>query len=115
MMLVIVFFFAISKTLGLLFFFSSRRRHTRWPRDWSSDVCSSDLDPLLRQMEQRHDKKAGHQHAVERPHRGDEVLAAFRREQRLDHRIDRLAANAHVVAASRLVGGGRSPIEALLV
>src|SRR5207253_8067053 len=27
------------------FFFSSRRRHTRWPRDWSSDVCSSDLDP----------------------------------------------------------------------
>src|SRR5437870_13515595 len=29
-----------------LFFFSSRRRHTRWPRDWSSDVCSSDLDCL---------------------------------------------------------------------
>src|SRR5437870_9822735 len=27
-----------------MFFFSSRRRHTRWPRDWSSDVCSSDLD-----------------------------------------------------------------------
>src|SRR5690625_2035685 len=26
-----------------MFFFSSRRRHTRWPRDWSSDVCSSDL------------------------------------------------------------------------
>src|SRR5207253_105620 len=27
----------------LSFFFSSRRRHTRWPRDWSSDVCYSDL------------------------------------------------------------------------
>src|SRR5690625_3318745 len=27
----------------LVFFLSSRRRHTRWPRDWSSDVCSSDL------------------------------------------------------------------------
>src|SRR5690625_7954521 len=27
-------------------FFSSRRRHTRWPRDWSSDVCSSDLGML---------------------------------------------------------------------
>src|SRR5207253_5958317 len=27
----------------VVFFFSSRRRHTRWPRDWSSDVCSSDL------------------------------------------------------------------------
>src|SRR5215510_6406555 len=26
-----------------VFFFSSRRRHTSWPRDWSSDVCSSDL------------------------------------------------------------------------
>ena len=27
----------------ILFFFSSRRRHTRLRRDWSSDVCSSDL------------------------------------------------------------------------
>src|SRR3712207_557354 len=27
----------------LIFFFSSRRRHTRYWRDWSSDVCSSDL------------------------------------------------------------------------
>src|SRR5690606_40183960 len=27
----------------LYFFFSSRRRHTRFSRDWSSDVCSSDL------------------------------------------------------------------------
>src|SRR5215470_19592014 len=27
----------------VLFFFSSRRRHTRCYRDWSSDVCSSDL------------------------------------------------------------------------
>src|SRR5206468_7101247 len=29
------------------FFFSSRRRHTRSDRDWSSDVCSSDLPRLL--------------------------------------------------------------------
>src|SRR6266853_2382918 len=28
----------------ILFFFSSRRRHTRFDCDWSSDVCSSDLD-----------------------------------------------------------------------
>src|SRR6266513_3923138 len=28
-----------------VFFFSSRRRHTRSKRDWSSDVCSSDLAP----------------------------------------------------------------------
>src|SRR5690625_884493 len=37
------------------YFFSSRRRHTRWPRDWSSDVCSSDLlleeeIPLIRKL-----------------------------------------------------------------
>src|SRR2546428_4727726 len=31
---------------SLFFFFSSRRRHTRSDRDWSSDVCSSDLLPL---------------------------------------------------------------------
>src|SRR2546430_6260229 len=28
----------------ILFFFSSRRRHTRFDCDWSSDVCSSDLE-----------------------------------------------------------------------
>src|SRR5439155_24844538 len=38
--LLCVFFF-------FFFFFSSRRRHTRWPRDWSSDVCSSDLGARL--------------------------------------------------------------------
>ena len=31
----------------LFFFFSSRRRHTRLRRDWSSDVCSSDLSAVL--------------------------------------------------------------------
>src|SRR5216684_6162175 len=29
------------------FFFSSRRRHTRCSRDWSSDVCSSDLGSVV--------------------------------------------------------------------
>src|SRR5205809_1821166 len=33
------------------FFFSSRRRHTRCSRDWSSDVCSSDLQRLRRAVE----------------------------------------------------------------
>src|SRR5690606_1080178 len=32
---------------SLLFFFSSRRRHTRFSRDWSSDMCSSDLEYRL--------------------------------------------------------------------
>src|SRR3712207_7696746 len=36
--------------MTLDFFFSSRRRHTRYWRDWSSDVCSSDLElKIMRQ------------------------------------------------------------------
>src|SRR5690606_39812380 len=33
----------LTSCYAALFFFSSRRRHTRFSRDWSSDVCSSDL------------------------------------------------------------------------
>src|SRR5690606_40037555 len=32
------------------FFFSSRRRHTRFSRDWSSDVCSSDLKLAVKKI-----------------------------------------------------------------
>src|SRR5690606_39457366 len=43
--------FTCSRILSLshlVFFFSRRRRHTRFSRDWSSDVCSSDLKiPLV--------------------------------------------------------------------
>src|SRR5207253_3586434 len=39
----IIFIFIFFSFFIFFFFFSSRRRHTRWPRDWSSDVCSSDL------------------------------------------------------------------------
>src|SRR2546430_11563681 len=35
---------SISRVVLFFFFFSSRRRHTRFDCDWSSDVCSSDLD-----------------------------------------------------------------------
>src|SRR3712207_6456039 len=37
----------ISKLSYVFFFFSSRRRHTRYWREWSSDVCSSDLYPFV--------------------------------------------------------------------
>src|SRR5690606_40283839 len=37
--------------LFVVFFFSSRRRHTRFSRDWSSDVCSSDLDRFVETKE----------------------------------------------------------------
>src|SRR5207253_8217550 len=47
------------------FFFSSRRRHTRWPRDWSSDVCSSDLADAdrvpLRHMLRAELNRVGHE------------------------------------------------------
>src|SRR5690606_40152803 len=35
------------------FFFSSRRRHTRFSRDWSSDVCSSDLTHRRNRLRRR--------------------------------------------------------------
>src|SRR2546426_7902577 len=43
-------------TMSLFFFFSSRRRHTRLQGDWSSDVCSSDLEHLA---EEKHAREAG--------------------------------------------------------
>src|SRR2546430_16972368 len=39
------------------FFFSSRRRHTRFDCDWSSDVCSSDLRLLKAHLPIEHEKK----------------------------------------------------------
>src|SRR3712207_8274614 len=42
----------------VFFFFSSRRRHTRYWRDWSSDVCSSDLLDLTHR---RYSGRAGPQ------------------------------------------------------
>src|SRR5688500_20361668 len=41
--------------LSVLFFFSSRRRHTRLQGDWSSDVCSSDLRRLGSVFDSDHD------------------------------------------------------------
>src|SRR5687768_11936007 len=38
-----VMFSSVTEPVSCMFFFSSRRRHTRCSRDWSSDVCSSDL------------------------------------------------------------------------
>src|SRR6266496_2689864 len=53
-------------TLLFFFFFSSRRRHTRSLRDWSSDVCSSDLrfviarqKPLIRDRRDDEDNRNG--------------------------------------------------------
>src|SRR5699024_11907017 len=42
--------------ISFVFFFSSRRRHTRSKRDWSSDVCSSDLKGNCSRISKRHRK-----------------------------------------------------------
>src|SRR5699024_11599584 len=43
------------------FFVSSRRRHTRSKRDWSSDVCSSDLLSVARQNQHQDDQTLDHE------------------------------------------------------
>src|SRR5690349_21922134 len=45
-MLVVCFLSSVTSCFFFFFFFSSRRRHTRSLRDWSSDVCSSDLQTV---------------------------------------------------------------------
>src|SRR5690606_39855698 len=62
---------AVTHWLSLLFFFSSRRRHTRFSRDWSSDVCSSDLAVGL-----------GADHAQVRVQRGERIVRDLRRRRR---------------------------------
>src|SRR5690606_1009610 len=47
------------------FFFSSRRRHTRFSRDWSSDVCSSDLLPEgIYAIKELNERAARHEYAI---------------------------------------------------
>src|SRR5690606_39832754 len=43
----------------------SRRRHTRFSRDWSSDVCSSDLETVTRRTRYRLDKVTDRIHVLE--------------------------------------------------
>src|SRR2546422_5080713 len=59
------------------FFFSSRRRHTRCSRDWSSDVCSSDLH-----VERTRDADAGHEEGRVGPPRHQEHRLVGGRQQR---------------------------------
>src|SRR5438876_11543306 len=54
---------------NVLFFFSSRRRHTMWTGDWSSDVCSSDLAGVFLA------RPAVERRLVQRAKQGDEMAA----------------------------------------
>src|SRR4051794_41786270 len=66
----------------LLFFFSSRRRHTRWTGDWSSDVCSSDL---VRSRIQYHGDAASYVYARSEPSMMRELFE--RRERSGERRV----------------------------
>src|SRR5437879_3585766 len=65
------------------FFFSSRRRHTRYIGDWSSDVCSSDLPPN-QQSKQADGRSAGNREAGSLPRVGR--FCVRRRGRLLDRR-----------------------------
>src|SRR2546421_5166534 len=66
---------------ALLFFFSSRRRHTRSDRDWSSDVCSSDLDSLKCRDDVIGALKCLAKEPEQRYQSADDVVAALERIQ----------------------------------
>src|SRR2546422_6878033 len=98
-MLILYYFF---------FFFSSRRRHTRCSRDWSSDVCSSDLEPDLATRAPR----TGAGQAAARPHarrilpravRGGGTIDSVSRTSRRTHRCGELRVQ-HVGQRVRLGG-----------
>src|SRR6266581_7466558 len=69
----------------VFFFFSSRRRHTRWTGDWSSDVCSSDLDDI-EDLRLAVDEACAH------------LLSVHPRGSRLGLRVDGSDDHIHVVA-----------------
>src|SRR5438105_6884577 len=61
-----------------VFFFSSRRRHTRSTRDWSSDVSSSDLRPRAARRARGQGRRraaTSHDRHDDVPRNGDDVLA----------------------------------------
>src|SRR2546428_5099298 len=79
------------------FFFSSRRRHTRSDRDWSSDVCSSDLlgKTLRQRLDEERLAEARHaleQHVAAREHADEDVVddLAVTDDDLLDLRAQRL-------------------------
>src|SRR3712207_3855448 len=72
-----------------IFFFSSRRRHTRYWRDWSSDVCSSDLSDPAPQFPQPHlgpieQQGEGQEFPVQHPqsYDDDDVTGTLRGQER---------------------------------
>src|SRR6266436_8127164 len=89
------FFVSVSDLFLSFFFFSSRRRHTRCSRDWSSDVCSSDLVVEARREDWAFD-----------PFRLQEVDGYFRGRGSID---DKAMASIFVANLVRYVAEGFRP------
>src|SRR5579871_1691552 len=85
------------------FFFSSRRRHTRSLRDWSSDVCSSDLEPRRRQFEVELLHQKGRR--PDEKDRGDKVRPQKDCHQEPNGGLAKEIEGGFVRATCRLVGG----------
>src|SRR5437879_11739117 len=74
-----MFILSICMMKIITIFFSSRRRHTRYIGDWSSDVCSSDLRSRRRRRGRRRDLQRGR--ACGRARGGPEIGRASCRER----------------------------------
>src|SRR5712664_4613326 len=84
-MFFLFFFFFFFFFLWFFFFFSSRRRHTRSDREWSSDVCSSDLrDGGDRQRQLPADAAQAQEDVRRRGHRLQQGPAALLRVAAID-------------------------------
>src|SRR2546429_3391815 len=83
-----------------VFCFSSRRRHTRCSRDWSSDVCSSDLDLRITREMVLPDGVTDDYHCSAGAQR-----SFFRKKSAAENRVD--AENI------KIISGGQSPVNAL--
>src|SRR2546429_2078689 len=91
-----------------VFFFSSRRRHTRCSRDWSSDVCSSDLRPPL---ELREDQIAARRLHVAQ-HADDVHLKFLELDALKNGFADALHARTHLVQRHERRGGRQgNPVD----
>src|SRR5207247_4040624 len=82
-----------------IFFFSSRRRHTRSTRDWSSDVCSSDLSRERIEIMHRATEELRQSGLAERALKVGDLAPAFE----LDNQDGRLVRSADLLADGPLV------------
>src|SRR2546429_4735012 len=78
-------------------FFSSRRRHTRCSRDWSSDVCSSDLQPDLLDAQTSDGQGSVMAPTISPNREGEELDRAFGGLKRSEEHTSELQSRLHLV------------------